>query len=141
MTNPIDPGLFYSGSVLSVLIFVLDLYAVIQVLQSNKPFSAKILWSLLIFLCPIVGLIIYLYVALLLFSLFEFLSTTADINIYTTLRHKTPLASSTTDNAVVSATSVSRKLGSVPHMANEGKEEKVEDGGGESCPTMLTRNF
>ncbi|KAG0043956.1 hypothetical protein BGZ83_010810 [Gryganskiella cystojenkinii] len=61
--SPIDPGLYYSGSVISVLIFVLDLYAVIQVLQSNRPFSSKILWSLLIFLCPVVGLIIYFLVA------------------------------------------------------------------------------
>ncbi|KAG0280539.1 hypothetical protein BGZ95_009775 [Linnemannia exigua] len=59
--SPIDiPGGYYSGSLLGLLIFIADLVAVVQVLNSNRPMSSKILWSLLIFLCPIIGLIIYL---------------------------------------------------------------------------------
>ncbi|KAI7830370.1 hypothetical protein BC939DRAFT_499504 [Gamsiella multidivaricata] len=53
------PGVYYSGSLASVLILVLDLVAVVQVVNSNRPLSSKVLWSLLIFLCPVVGLIIY----------------------------------------------------------------------------------
>ncbi|KAK5823251.1 hypothetical protein F5H01DRAFT_333931 [Linnemannia elongata] len=54
------PGLYYSGSLLGLLIFIADLVAVVQVLNSNRPMSSKILWSLLIFLCPLIGLLIYL---------------------------------------------------------------------------------
>ncbi|KAF9097096.1 hypothetical protein BGX29_009401 [Mortierella sp. GBA35] len=59
--SPLDiPGVYYSGSLISLLIFVADLVFVVQVINSNRPMNSKILWSLLIFLCPIVGLIIYL---------------------------------------------------------------------------------
>ncbi|KAG0048389.1 hypothetical protein BGZ83_006646 [Gryganskiella cystojenkinii] len=57
-TPTIDPSL-YSGSLLSLIILILDLIAVVQVLNSDRPVLHKVLWCLLIFLCPIVGIIIY----------------------------------------------------------------------------------
>ncbi|KAF9291896.1 hypothetical protein BGZ68_001450 [Mortierella alpina] len=57
--TPIDPSALYSGSLLSLIVLILDLMAIIQVLNSDRPVMSKLLWCLLIFLCPIVGIIIY----------------------------------------------------------------------------------
>ncbi|KAF9954557.1 hypothetical protein BGZ70_010531 [Mortierella alpina] len=57
--TPIDPSALYSGSLLSLIVLILDLMAIIQVLNSDRPVLSKLLWCLLIFLCPIVGILIY----------------------------------------------------------------------------------
>ncbi|KAK3818781.1 MAG: hypothetical protein J3Q66DRAFT_338470 [Benniella sp.] len=58
--SPLDlPGGAISSSLVSILVLVLDIVAISQVLKSNRPTSSKALWSLLIILCPIVGLIIF----------------------------------------------------------------------------------
>ncbi|KAF9985816.1 hypothetical protein BGZ65_009747 [Modicella reniformis] len=49
----------YSGSILGLIIFILDVIAIFEVLNSNRNVTSKVLWSLLIFLFPILGLIIY----------------------------------------------------------------------------------
>ncbi|KAI8595884.1 hypothetical protein EDD21DRAFT_389940 [Dissophora ornata] len=54
-----SPVVSYSQSLVSLLLFVLDLVAVIQVVNSDIPLSKKILWALLIFLFPVGGVIIY----------------------------------------------------------------------------------
>ncbi|KAK3846801.1 MAG: hypothetical protein J3R72DRAFT_433615 [Linnemannia gamsii] len=56
------PGGYFPGSLLGLLIFIANLVAVVHILNSNRPMSSKILWALLIFLCPIIGLIIYLLI-------------------------------------------------------------------------------
>lgn len=48
--------------VLGIIHLVLFVIAAIDIIGSNKSVGAKILWLLLIFLLPIIGLIIY-YVA------------------------------------------------------------------------------
>ncbi|ORZ26560.1 hypothetical protein BCR41DRAFT_347538 [Lobosporangium transversale] len=61
MAPTIDlPDGLHPSSLIGVLIFIADLIAVIQLINSDRSLSAKILWSLLIFLFPIIGLIIYL---------------------------------------------------------------------------------
>ncbi|KAG0209435.1 hypothetical protein BGX28_010318 [Mortierella sp. GBA30] len=55
----IDPSPLYSGSLLSLIILILDLMAVVQVLNSDRPILSKLLWCLLIFLCPIIGIVLY----------------------------------------------------------------------------------
>ncbi|KAG0025759.1 hypothetical protein BGZ82_009842 [Podila clonocystis] len=61
---PIDPGhAIYSGSLLSLIILIIDLMAVVQVLNSDRPVMSKFLWCMLIFLCPIVGVILYYLLA------------------------------------------------------------------------------
>lgn len=50
------------GWILGVIVLVLDIFAAIDVLGSNKSIGAKILWLLVIFLFPVIGMIIY-YVA------------------------------------------------------------------------------
>ncbi|KAF9081110.1 hypothetical protein BGX23_001295 [Mortierella sp. AD031] len=53
------PNALYSGSLLSLIVLILDLIAVVQVLNSERTVLSKLLWCLLIFLCPIVGIILY----------------------------------------------------------------------------------
>ncbi|CAO3569422.1 unnamed protein product [Mortierella alpina] len=51
--TPIDPSAMYSGSLLSLIVLILDLMAIIQVLNSDRAVLSKLLWCLLIFLCPL----------------------------------------------------------------------------------------
>ncbi|NNE53194.1 MAG: hypothetical protein HKN30_12440 [Sulfitobacter sp.] len=46
--------------ILGLIILVADIYAIYQVLTSGASTLAKILWTLLILLLPVVGLIIWL---------------------------------------------------------------------------------
>ncbi|KAG0214542.1 hypothetical protein B0O80DRAFT_503616 [Mortierella sp. GBAus27b] len=57
--EPIDPSAIYSGSLLSLIILILDLIAIVQVLNSDRSVLSKLLWCLLIFLFPIFGILIY----------------------------------------------------------------------------------
>lgn len=45
--------------ILSLLHLILFLIAAFEILSSNKSLGSKVLWLLLIFLLPLVGLIIY----------------------------------------------------------------------------------
>ncbi|KAF9362072.1 hypothetical protein BGX26_004157 [Mortierella sp. AD094] len=56
---PIDPSAFYSGSLLGLIVLIIDLMAIVQVLNSDRSVASKLLWCLLIFLFPIFGIIIY----------------------------------------------------------------------------------
>ncbi|KAF2773991.1 hypothetical protein EJ03DRAFT_370819 [Teratosphaeria nubilosa] len=47
------------GGVLGFIVLILDIIVWVEVLKSNRPPSHKILWSLLVFLFPVVGVIIY----------------------------------------------------------------------------------
>ncbi|KAF9169241.1 hypothetical protein BGX21_011202 [Mortierella sp. AD011] len=50
----------YSGGFIGLVVFILDLIAIFEVINSNRSVTAKLLWSLLIFLFPILGLVLYL---------------------------------------------------------------------------------
>ncbi|KAK4463181.1 hypothetical protein QBC42DRAFT_266166 [Cladorrhinum samala] len=47
------------GGILGLIVLVLDIMVFIEVFQSNRPASHKILWSLVVFLFPILGMLIY----------------------------------------------------------------------------------
>ncbi|KAF9193321.1 hypothetical protein BGZ51_003595 [Haplosporangium sp. Z 767] len=49
----------YSGGFLGLVVFILDLIAIFEVINSNRTVTSKLLWALLIFLFPILGLIVY----------------------------------------------------------------------------------
>ncbi|KAF9155260.1 hypothetical protein BG015_010464, partial [Linnemannia schmuckeri] len=49
----------YSGGFFGLIILILDLIAIFEVLNSNRNVTSKLLWSLLIFLFPILGLVLY----------------------------------------------------------------------------------
>lgn len=48
--------------ILGIIHLVLFVIAAVDILGSNKTIGAKILWLLLIFLLPVIGLIIYFLV-------------------------------------------------------------------------------
>jgi len=47
------------GGILGLIVLILDIFAFIEVLKSNRPPVSKILWCLLIFFFPIIGVLIY----------------------------------------------------------------------------------
>ncbi|KAM5343997.1 hypothetical protein ACJ41O_012534 [Fusarium nematophilum] len=56
-TSPWEYGT--SGGIIGFIILVLDILVWIEVLQSNRPPSHKLLWCLVVFIFPVVGMIIY----------------------------------------------------------------------------------
>ncbi|GBB95317.1 hypothetical protein RclHR1_02510011 [Rhizophagus clarus] len=53
--------LHYSGGFFGFLIFILDLFAIYEVLNSSRTTGGKALWVLLIFFFPIFGLVFYYF--------------------------------------------------------------------------------
>jgi hypothetical protein len=45
--------------ILGLVILILDILAIVEIFQSSKDLTHKLLWSLLILLAPVLGLIIY----------------------------------------------------------------------------------
>ena len=54
-------GQGFSGSfgILGLIILVLDVLAILQVWQSSRDTGSKVVWTLVIFFLPLVGLILY----------------------------------------------------------------------------------
>jgi hypothetical protein len=47
------------GGIVGFIVLILDIIVWIEILKSNRPTSHKLLWCLLVFIFPIVGLVIY----------------------------------------------------------------------------------
>ncbi|KAK6077431.1 hypothetical protein SCUP234_05969 [Seiridium cupressi] len=47
------------GGIIGFVVLILDIIVFIEVLQSNRPPLHKVLWCLVVFLFPIVGMVIY----------------------------------------------------------------------------------
>ena len=47
------------GGVLGFVVLILDILVFIEVLKSNRPPVHKLLWCLVVFLLPIIGMVIY----------------------------------------------------------------------------------
>jgi len=47
------------GGIIGFIVLILDIIVWIEVLKSNRPPSHKLLWSLLVFIFPIGGIVIY----------------------------------------------------------------------------------
>ncbi|KAI1192980.1 hypothetical protein F5X97DRAFT_55418 [Nemania serpens] len=47
------------GGIIGFIVLVLDLIVFIEVIKSNRPTPNKLIWCLVVFLFPIVGMIIY----------------------------------------------------------------------------------
>ncbi|KAI3327892.1 hypothetical protein HD806DRAFT_339098 [Xylariaceae sp. AK1471] len=47
------------GGIIGFIVLVMDLIVFIEVLKSNRPASNKLIWCLVVFLFPVVGMIIY----------------------------------------------------------------------------------
>ncbi|MBK8175889.1 MAG: PLDc N-terminal domain-containing protein [Rhodospirillales bacterium] len=53
--------MFDYGGVIGLIILALDIWGIINVVQSGATTGAKILWVLLILILPILGLIIWFF--------------------------------------------------------------------------------
>ncbi|GAB3390296.1 PLDc N-terminal domain-containing protein [Azotobacter armeniacus] len=49
------------GGLLSLIILVLDIWAIVHVIRSRTDTTKKVLWVLLIVILPVLGLIIWLF--------------------------------------------------------------------------------
>ncbi|KAB5549452.1 hypothetical protein GE09DRAFT_1223279 [Coniochaeta sp. 2T2.1] len=47
------------GGIIGLIVLILDIIVFVEVIKSSRPPSHKLLWSLLVFIFPIGGLIIY----------------------------------------------------------------------------------
>ena len=47
------------GGILGLIVLILDIIVFVEVLQSNRPASSKVIWCLVVFLFPIVGMAVY----------------------------------------------------------------------------------
>lgn len=47
------------GMILGLIIFILDILAIVRTIQSPVTNGMKVLWVLIIFILPVVGLIIW----------------------------------------------------------------------------------
>ncbi|KXT07014.1 hypothetical protein AC578_7202 [Pseudocercospora eumusae] len=47
------------GGIVGFIVLILDVIVWIELLKSSRPVSHKILWALLVFIFPILGIIIY----------------------------------------------------------------------------------
>ncbi len=49
------------SKLIAFLILIADIWAIIQIMKSNAPTVEKILWVVLVFVLPLVGLIIWYF--------------------------------------------------------------------------------
>ena len=49
------------GGIIGLIIFALDIWAIINVIQSGASTGSKVLWVILILVLPLVGLIIWFF--------------------------------------------------------------------------------
>ncbi|MFO7875351.1 MAG: PLDc N-terminal domain-containing protein [Desulfovermiculus sp.] len=47
---------------LGVIIFVLDIWAIVNIIQSKESGMAKLIWCLAILLLPLIGLIVWFFI-------------------------------------------------------------------------------
>lgn len=53
---PFEPSIY---SLASVLILILDIWAIASILMGSSPVERKLLWIVVIVLLPLIGLILY----------------------------------------------------------------------------------
>ncbi|MFA5946833.1 MAG: PLDc N-terminal domain-containing protein [Patescibacteria group bacterium] len=52
---------FRFGGLIGLIILILDIVVIIEIFKSSKDMVTKLLWTLLILLFPLVGLLIYYF--------------------------------------------------------------------------------
>ena len=53
-------GIEVSG-ILGLLVLILDIYAVVKVLNSGASTGSKVLWTLIIIILPVIGLLLWFF--------------------------------------------------------------------------------
>lgn len=51
---------FEYGGIIGIIIFALDIWAIIRLFQSGASTGAKIIWLIIILVLPVIGLLIWL---------------------------------------------------------------------------------
>lgn len=51
--------MYYGGGLIGLIILILDIIAIVEILQSGRAVAEKLLWIFLILLLPLVGVLIY----------------------------------------------------------------------------------
>jgi hypothetical protein len=51
----------FGGGIFGLIILILDIWVIINIVQSGAGTGAKVLWVLLVLLLPVVGLIIWFF--------------------------------------------------------------------------------
>ncbi|MGH7242417.1 MAG: PLDc N-terminal domain-containing protein [Phycisphaerales bacterium] len=51
--------MLYGGGLIGLIVLILDIIAIVEILQSGRAVGEKLLWILLILLLPIVGVLLY----------------------------------------------------------------------------------
>jgi hypothetical protein len=49
------------GSIIGLIIFIADIWAIVQTLQTPNTAGIKVLWVLIIVLLPVVGLLLWFF--------------------------------------------------------------------------------
>ncbi|MCB1679365.1 MAG: PLDc_N domain-containing protein [Halioglobus sp.] len=49
------------GGILGLVVLILDIWAIVRIVGSSASAGAKILWSLLILVLPVIGLIVWYF--------------------------------------------------------------------------------
>lgn len=49
------------GGIIGLIILVLDIWAIVNVFQSSASTGSKVIWTLLILILPVIGLLIWLF--------------------------------------------------------------------------------
>lgn len=49
------------GAIIGIAIFIADIWAIVQTLQSPVDAGHKILWFLIIFILPVLGLLLWMF--------------------------------------------------------------------------------
>jgi hypothetical protein len=52
---------YRSGSLIGLAILILDIMAIVEIVKSSRDMMGKLLWSLLILVFPLGGLLIYYF--------------------------------------------------------------------------------
>ena len=53
---------YRSGSLVGLVILILDIIAIIEIFKSSRDMVSKLLWTILILMFPLVGVLIYYFV-------------------------------------------------------------------------------
>jgi hypothetical protein len=55
-----EMGFEYGGGIIGIIILILDIWAIVRVLQSTASTIAKLIWIIVIIVLPVIGLLIWL---------------------------------------------------------------------------------
>ena len=55
-------GFEFGGGIVGLIILVLDIWAIVRVFQSGASVLAKVLWTIVILILPVIGFIVWLLI-------------------------------------------------------------------------------